>query len=576
MHSPKAILAEMQKLSGKICSYSLKSVAHSELATLLILLPPLPELSSLRSSMAQKLQKNKTQWPMLELEELFMQVVALRQVDKAFISGKDLAYLTIRLIESEETAGGPYVTKNKKPTIFGNALIVLFLKDEEIELSRVIDFLKMNLTKRHGLLPRQLVFIHFVLAHLQNAELQPLLQKIFKQLNVRDLERFDKALLTAGATVYDYTLTQKLMADYLKQAQSIDRTSNLNIFADAAWLAALYAYDQSMNYISQAVSSKQKLAESLYGGISSANLPENMQSILNDVAYKIQAADSNYEIALLPYYFLNSIHKSPTRRQKQAAKLFGIANIYCWMAYTIYDDFIDDEGKAFDLPVANIAMRQSLSTYLKTLSSHQFKALVYKSYDAMDSANSWELKNCRAVIDGDSISIPQNPDYKNLRVLSERASGHVIGVRGCGLLLNFTNSQMDQLELALHHFLIARQLNDDIHDWREDFFKGHLTYVVSTLLKNNAIKPGVYSLSNLTANLEEYFWNTGHPLFCRKITYHVRRALKLLGQIEFITPTNDFTKLIQSIEESALKGLAVQQNQKEFLAAYQEKNITGR
>lgn len=79
-------------------------------------------------------------------------------------------------------------------------------------------------------------------------------------------------------------------------------------------------------------------------------------------------------------------------------------------------------------------------------------------------------------------------------MLAQRAMGHVIGplleLRDSDKL----HSQQLAIQRGLEQYLIARQLNDDIHDWKQDVSVGQITFVVAYLLKQLEVTPRTNNL----------------------------------------------------------------------------------
>ncbi|HSW37687.1 MAG TPA: prenyltransferase/squalene oxidase repeat-containing protein, partial [Candidatus Saccharimonadales bacterium] len=203
------------------------------------------------------------------------------------------------------------------------------------------------------------------------------------------------------------------------------------------------------------------------------------------------------EIINLPHYFNQSLAKPLAAKFNGSLINLGAANLFGWLAYTIYDDFLDDEGQPEALPIANVAMRNSLLCFAAAVPNPDFQALVHETFDKIDGANAWEPANCRFQRLGDQLVVNKLPNYGNLAKLAERSLGHcltplaVLSLNG----LSANSSAFQNLQKALKHYLIARQLNDDAHDWQEDIEKGQITYVVSQILAEAKVIPGKHDLA---------------------------------------------------------------------------------
>jgi hypothetical protein len=129
-----------------------------------------------------------------------------------------------------------------------------------------------------------------------------------------------------------------------------------------------------------------------------------------------------------------------------------------------------------------------------------------------------------------------------------------------------------RLLTAFRHYLIARQLNDDLHDWREDMRAGCMTYVLTVLLRDACILPGEYPLDELLPTLERYFWYQTLPYTCRRILYHVDTSRQNLAQVGVIRPDNIVSQLLDKIETSVQKTQMTTLGTRKFLQAYGKTN----
>lgn len=288
---------------------------------------------------------------------------------------------------------------------------------------------------------------------------------------------------------------------------------------------------------------------------------------------EIQAADKNREIGLLPAFFAGALQTNKPIPDATLRRL-GMGNFYCWMAYTIYDDFIDDTGQPNLLPFANVAMRRSMQHYLQECGTKQkLIDLVTITYDGLDQANSWEMAQARAVVSDSALTITKLPRYGNHEVLATRAMAHVLGP----LLLTITYTELSspaysQIYKGLQHYLIARQLNDDLHDWREDLRAGHLSPVVTFLLRRCAITAGTYEIATIEVKLQNYFWHHGLDLLCQRTRNHLQVCRQALQDSQVIRMDSELLQLITRLEAAISQSQTILAGQKSFLAAYRQAN----
>lgn len=253
-------------------------------------------------------------------------------------------------------------------------------------------------------------------------------------------------------------------------------------------------------------------------------LPKKMNLALTKIIQKIYDFDKKGQIPLLPSLFTSSL-KIPNKIKNDFLIKLGSANIFGWTAYTIFDDFFDDEGKAKTLPLANLCLRETITVYQNILDNNDFKSLVQKITDNIDSANFWEVTHCR--------NTNNLPDYGDMEVLANRSLGHVLGPIAILFKLGFNSSspEIKNLISFFRHLLIARQLNDDLFDRDEDLKKNCISPVVSLTLKKSE-KEAIKEINEL-------------------IFFHLKSAEEKTKNLVHICEKDLFNHLISTILKTA-------------------------
>jgi hypothetical protein len=291
-----------------------------------------------------------------------------------------------------------------------------------------------------------------------------------------------------------------------------------------------------------------------------------------DVLRRTAESRHGEEIMLLPYLFYQSL-KDRASLPEQLFVNLGCANLYGWMAYTIYDDLLDNEGDPHLLPAANVAMRRSLKAFDAALTGHEaFHICVRNTFDSIDAANSWEATRCRFAVREDSITIGTLPRYGRLRRLAERSLGHTLTPLAVLAASGITpeSSTAQALQLSLRHYLIARQLNDDMHDLQNDLVAGRISYVLATALRELAVRPGTQKLRLLRPRVERQFWGQTLGQVCQTVTWHTKRSRIILQQYAILEPHNIILKLLDDIDVSVENTLASVAQAERFLHAYRK------
>jgi plasmid stability protein len=280
--------------------------------------------------------------------------------------------------------------------------------------------------------------------------------------------------------------------------------------------------------------------------------------------------DHNREIALLPLFVARSLQNVPRPPQKLLCSL-GLANLYGWAAYTIYDDFLDASGDIRLLPVANVALRKSHQQFLNAVpGGRAYRTFVHDIFNRIDAANAWEATHCRFVVHGKQISLGHLPRYGGGAQLAERSLGHALPA--IAILAHADISPDDEraqaLLAALKHYLIARQLGDDLLDWQADLYAGTCTFVVAALLRGAGVAPGTYPLAKLVPRLHREFTRSTLPATSKAIRRHTAAARRLLASSTVIATGTPIAKLVDHLEQLAAQQIQTQKDTQAFLRSY--------
>lgn len=294
---------------------------------------------------------------------------------------------------------------------------------------------------------------------------------------------------------------------------------------------------------------------------------------LADSLRKLADGDNGDEIMLLPHRFNDSLLRPLPDTAAQMLDDLGLANLYGWLAYTIYDDFLDETGNPRLLPVANMAMRRSLDIFSEASPDQGLPRLARAIFDIMDGANAWEQTRCRAAVSGGRIKIERLPDYGDLSKLAERSLGHTLPplavLLGGGMERD--SEPFDHVRMALKHYLIVRQLNDDVHDWPEDLQNGHLSYVVTRLLADMGVTRGEHDTAVLSQTARRQFWHATLPDLCREMRLHVKTSRSELRRSGLFKPGDIISLLIGRLDDSISDTLKKQRGARKFLRQYQSR-----
>lgn len=507
----------MKAIEYLVQQASRRHLSATDAAMLLILSEKINIPPDLVTSLARKIDRmlrlHINDWPLFDIS---LCQLALHEYDSNSLKGELMALLVKRLLAAEVDIGGPYY--DKMTPLATNAMIAQLFMALGTPLPRLSEYLEKIVSMPHDqslhwslMWPRQLVKVPY------------------GSISTDGESKITNAAVHVSFTPGNHT------AIHEKQFVSP---------------AVMNVYHQLQT------------------------LPGDVRIVANTVWKSVTNADKNHEISMLNYTFLESCRPAYSIPKAQSTLLLDTANFYVWMAYSMYDDFLDDEGTALTLPTANIAHRRSYDLYSNW--SKKAAKTVVKCYDEMDFANTWELTYCRFSIEHNRITLLHIPRYQTRTILAKRAQAHILGpVLIAKLFKNVSTDRQKSLLNGLRHYLIARQINDDLHDWKEDLQKGHGSFVVSYLLRSSGIKPGSYDIQELTDTLQVYFWKFGYSKLITILKNHINRALAQFESSHFFTPQNSFYNLtILPLAASAEKSAHLHEQHVEFLNKYQSQAIT--
>jgi hypothetical protein len=98
--------------------------------------------------------------------------------------------------------------------------------------------------------------------------------------------------------------------------------------------------------------------------------------------------DEDGEIVLLPLVFAQACRFAD---EYQILPQLSLANMFGWIAYTIYDDFLDEEGSPKNLSIANISTAYLYKIYHQVSVDSGDKRIIEKFYSLMVK---WKMQIC--------------------------------------------------------------------------------------------------------------------------------------------------------------------------------------
>lgn len=407
---------------------------------------------------------------------------------------------------------------------------------------------------------------------MSHTALLQLLNKVehLDHLQANELSFLIKSLITCEAAPGGPYLITHSSKDYALNAKIY------TLFAEQGkMLEGAYSYGApSTTAVSLVESSNQKARQK------NTTISQAWQSLYDGLAYsfkhtlafdlvfkKVQATDAHGEIAQLSTVFYASCkpeYRASHPLTPPTLTALAQANQYAWLAYSLYDQLTDEKLAPSLLQLATMLQRQSIAHYVSAGVPLRF---CIDTFDSVDTANAFEIGlRSKLVIDPllKTITIAQFPIMSHLKkLLADRSFLHVIGPLYIGHFL--VGMQSKKLRQALSYYCAARQLNDDIHDWADDFSAGRLTYVGARLLKNAGITPGKYNLKTTLALLQEEFWNESLVTLCNEVLELTHQAITLLESTLLKEGSDFVNQYLTPLQDAASAAIASHHYSKEFI-----------
>jgi hypothetical protein len=289
-----------------------------------------------------------------------------------------------------------------------------------------------------------------------------------------------------------------------------------------------------------------------------ANLSPELQQIAKQYLKQVERNDRGDQITLLPWLFCQTIGNQAAAISEEMLVALGAASVYGWVAYTIYDDFLDAEAKVATLPLANICLRELTVIFTQFHPEDtEFQKLFQRVLDQQEAANAWEVTHCRfnSALDWNAA---KPPDFGDLARLAHRSLGHSLGCAAILLQLQYhPESQMvKNLEQFFQHYLIARQLNDDAHDWEADLSREQINAVGARLI---VVPPSDRKKLFLTETID---W------VCNTMRQHLTLAEAALQNMTELQKPEILRVLLTSQAKALTRAQTERKKAKEFIKNY--------
>lgn len=507
-----------------------------------------------------------------DLDDTCMALAAITHYEPNYIDGQALATIIKLLVHCETDPGGPFKTwlvpKDAAQTwqdvdIVVNSNVGYFLSLIDIYLPSIHDSITKKLTDSEPVspyYPTQTQVLYFVSRfyksqkeRLSDIYISPtlknpnLLEQAIIISSMEDIRSFIASIENEGFRPYAFCI-DPMREGKRSYAGSSALTAALSAEALARHAETYKA--RTANTVNTFHAHIQNLACER-----SAKLDPELQKLTLEQIEKT----SDKKITLLSYEVQKILQAKGISIPTALVENLALSNLYGWMAYTIHDDIMDDEGESLLIPCANFFLRELIQIYdVLDNSIPGAASLLRNTMNRIDNGMVWEKERCQFP------NLPEFGDYSNL---ADRSIGHALGPVTILLSIGHNmDSEEDKNMMALfHHYLIARQLHDDAHDWEEDLLRGRVNSVCSLLLKQFQKK---YHGVQETSKLREFFWTETIDEVVDLILFHINAA-EAAKEASLLFGNTDFMKkVLQALSASAKRTLDERNTSLEFIKYY--------
>lgn len=548
-----------------------------------------------------------------DLDDTFCALAALHRHDSDRFTGTLYGQLSQLLIATEQEPGGPYRTWLAAPNSDTNWLdidpivnsnIAYFLSLQSISLPKVINYIETEFDKTLPTLPTSAYYPStypllaslsrwYTGSHVKTA-INFLLEE--QQANGHWSGQLNTALATTVLLRWNYPAEQlKPAIDWLKQlartnqwqaeaycldpainkqrhyAGSPALTAAFALEALALWqqkhTTAIITTDQPELKFHNTITERVQQYFSAQGPDIGKTIESTIQQLTNQPL--------GPKITLAPWLYYQAVAKPTDKITKETFIELGEATLLGWIAYSIYDDILDTGEQRKALPAANLAQRRMLELFwTKQSLSGEWVKVLQSILEAIEQANAWEDQHWRITTDmkRQPITDWQLPAVQNDALLANRSLGHALGplVILKQLKYRHDSTAVQRTIQFFTHYLAARQLSDDAHDWQEDLRHDQLNSASIRLLAHyQAQHNKPVQLEDALPQLTTLFWETIMPTVCQTIEHQLDLAQQTLAENTAIINPTPLHKLIEQEREIVKNTRQQRQQAQEFIATYQ-------
>ncbi len=533
-----------------------------------------------------------------DLDDTCLALTILSQNKNKGISGQALANLVMTLTGNEVNPGGPYrtwiVSQPTNPPwndvdIAVNASAAYCLKSQNIILPGLEHYFREIIVSNNYQSPYYYskFFVLYLIARAVSPSLFPEIHRVITAESETIGSGLDLALYTsililiqAPRATIDRSLQNLLDIhdDFRLDPVIIEKNQHniMTVSGSKALTAAAYAHTFSL-YEKHCIEkpkhcSPRSEEENIYDEIitQTAKLLPRESSFQNSglKCLSAMAATPNIrEITLASYH----IQKALKIHLPDSLIIdLGVAHLLSALSYDILDACYDTGSVTSELTIAPILLREAINHYHTIAAQYTIDVpYIKKIFDAVDQSYAHEFNY-------NHISSKNRDDLRNQLVnyidpTPLRSCGHTLGPK---ILLQIAGQQEtneNNLSLFFTNYLTAKQISDNLHDWREDINNDLLTNVTQPILLTwcERHQPHeVFDVKKDMLELEKIFWSTTHNTLLQSGLYHINQARVYLTNISWTNEPLFFTEKLNRLKQTFTHTIGEYEKIKEFLEFY--------
>lgn len=527
-----------------------------------------------------------------DLDDTFCGLSAIYAFDRSLLSGADLAKAIKILTHQEIALGGPYktwITERKEENwndvdLAVNSNIGFFLAQHKILLPNLSDFTENKISNnqiKSPYYPTIYPIIYFISRWYQGN----LKDKLIRQLWLLKREN-------TWGNILNQTLALNALCNFgcLNLKSELDLLK-LNIKEIEGFCA--FCYDPTLNdqkYFAGCSALNAALLAELFSKVEKYLIPTNdihdkfllvkekTTELLRDYSNinedalvqaisRMECSSEDVYITILPLLIARDFSSF---RQTEILEL-AVYNFLGCILYRLFDDEQDENHHNEQTKIIAAACSEKMKNIIETKNNQKFESFSVLIIEQMNRANIWEKENLKKTVAGESILMDHLPPFWDFTHLAQKSLGYVIASAGVIFLAGRDSEEnINTICKFFEHYIVARQLNDDAHDWEEDLRGGIINYASFLILKRfrQDIFPYQLKIENNIQELRKIFWNEVLSQVSSDILFHVDQAQKILYDMDFIKNKQMFFAMLEPSKKAAETALKECARTKEFIKEY--------